>query len=122
MGHYLTVHNMVPLGVLFWCPSDLRGTILLRGTLFRINMIIKEKECLSKKRVLFYAMVPQGYCFGTLFSECTVQSVQPAASVYWNYTASILQRPCISVWDDIIIRMAYLLSTENNNCEFIKKL
>ncbi len=26
--HYLTVHNMVPLGVLFWYPSDLRGTVL----------------------------------------------------------------------------------------------
>ncbi len=24
----MTVHNMVPLGVLFWCPHDLRGTVL----------------------------------------------------------------------------------------------
>ncbi len=24
----MTVRNMVPLRVLFWCPSDLRGTVL----------------------------------------------------------------------------------------------
>ncbi len=33
---------MVPLGVLFWCPSDLRGTVLENsthfGTLFRIRL------------------------------------------------------------------------------------
>ncbi len=46
----------------FEIPSGQNG--MLRGTIFLMNIIIKEK-----KRVLFVAIVPQGYCFGTLFSK-----------------------------------------------------
>ena len=42
--HYLTVHNMVPLWVLFWCPASLRCIV------FRINMIIKEKMSAPLKK------------------------------------------------------------------------
>ncbi len=48
----MTVRNMVPVGVLFRCPSG-------PGVLFH-------------KKVLFVAITPQGHGFGTLFSECVL--------------------------------------------------
>ncbi len=38
-----------------------------RGAFFPTNMIIKNKKYPSEKRVLFVAIAPQGYCFGTHF-------------------------------------------------------
>ncbi len=62
------LQNSTPRGTLLE-----NSTLLLGGTLFRINMIIKEKRVpLLKKRVLFVAIAPQGYCFGTLFFWVTV--------------------------------------------------
>ena len=49
-------------------PHRQRSTLWLRGTLFSTNMIIREKRVPFEKRVLFVAIVPQGYCFSTLFS------------------------------------------------------
>ena len=56
-GHYLTVRNMAPSGILFWCPSDQRVLYL---------MIIKEKECpRGTKTVPFF----RGVLFSTFFQK-----------------------------------------------------
>ncbi len=69
--------KMVPLytGVLFSTLTF--GPIVVRALPLEIqsvltNMIIKEKKHPSEKRVLFVAIVPQGYYFGTLFSVSVV--------------------------------------------------
>ena len=51
---------MVPLEVLFRCPSD-------PGVLFHKHDY-KAKECPFEKRVPFVVTVPQGHRFGTYFS------------------------------------------------------
>ena len=45
-----------------WYPYTCRGAIL------------EGKKRPSEKRVLFVAIAPQGYCFGTLFSVSVVKS------------------------------------------------
>ncbi len=44
-----------------------------QGRFFLTDMIIKEKNYPSEKRVLFVAIASQGCCFGTLFSVSVVK-------------------------------------------------
>ncbi len=82
-GTQISVRNLAPLRVLFWNPTN-RGVLLSRKKGWQTWLLREKRHPSQKGCYYFVAIAPQGHCFGTLFSECSVGQKLSISSPKWS--------------------------------------